>query len=107
MQIHPTRESSDLALSGMAVVLGGLLLQSGPIVGWGGALLVGLAMARALTRLGVSRVRAAGLEMLWRGESRKLTVARGTEVILQAELRHRSSTTVRFHGLRAVSAPEL
>jgi uncharacterized protein (DUF58 family) len=107
MQIHPTRESSDLALSGMAVVLGGLLLQSGPVVGWGGALLVGLAMARALTRLGVSRVRAAGLEMLWRGESRKLTVARGAEVVLQAELRNRSSTTVRFHGLRAVAAPEL
>jgi uncharacterized protein (DUF58 family) len=107
MQIHPTRESSDLAFSGMAVVLGGLLLQSGPVVGWGGALLVGLAMARALTRLGVSRVRAAGLEMLWRGEARKLTVARGTEVVLQAELRNRSSTPVRFHGLRAVAAPEL
>ena len=66
VQIHPTRESSDLALAGMAVVLGGLLLQSGPVVAWGGALVLGLSVARALTRLGVSRVRAAGLEMLWR-----------------------------------------
>ena len=56
VQIHPTRESSDLALSGMAVMLGGLLLQSGPVVAWGGALVLGLAVARALTRLGVSRV---------------------------------------------------
>ena len=107
MQIHPTRESSDLALAGMAVVLGGLLIQSGPVVAWGGALLLGLAVARALTRLGVSRVRAAGLEMLWRGEARKLTVARGTEVVLHAELRNRYSAAVRFRGLRAVAAPEL
>jgi uncharacterized protein (DUF58 family) len=107
MQIHPTRESSDLAVSGMLVVLGGLLLQSGPVVAWGGALLVGLAIARAITRLGVSRVRAAGLEMLWRGESRRLTVARGSEVVLQAELRNRSKVAVRFRGLRAVAAPEL
>src|SRR3954465_9580349 len=91
----------------MAVVLGGLLLQSGPVVAWGGALLLGLAVARALTRLGVSRVRAAGLEMLWRGEARKLTVARGVELTLQAELRNRHSTAVRFRGLRAVAAPEL
>ena len=107
MQIHPTRESSDLALSGMAVVLGGLLLQSGPVVAWGGALVLGLSVARALTRLGVSRVRAAGLEMLWRGDARKLTTARGTEVVLQAELRNRHSSPVRFRGLRAVAAPEL
>ena len=107
VQIHPTRESSDLALAGMAVVLGGLLLQSGAVVAWGGALLLGLAVARALTRLGVSRVRAAGLEMLWRGDARKLTVARGTEVVLQAELRNRHRTAVRFRGLRAVAAPEL
>jgi uncharacterized protein (DUF58 family) len=107
VQIHPTRESSDLAWSGMGVVLGGLLLQSGPVVAWGGALVLGLAIARALTRLGVSRVRAAGLEMLWRGDARRLTVARGTELVLQAELRNRHNAPVRFRGLRAVAAPEL
>lgn len=107
MQIHPTRESSDLALSGMAVVMGGLLLQSGPVVAWGGAVLMGLAVARALTRLGVSRVRAAGLEMLWRGEGRQVTIARGAEAVLQAELRNRFGAPVRFRGLRAVAAPEL
>jgi uncharacterized protein (DUF58 family) len=107
VQIQPTRESSDLALAGMAVVLGGLLLQSGPVVAWGGALVLGLAVARALTRLGVSRVRAAGLEMLWRGEARKLTIARGVEHVLYAELRNRHDAPVRFRGLRAVAAPEL
>jgi uncharacterized protein (DUF58 family) len=91
----------------MAVVLGGLLMQSGPVVAWGGALVLGLAVARALTRLGVSRVRAAGLEMLWRGEARRLTVARGGELTLQAELRNRYDAPVRFRGLRAVVAPEL
>ncbi len=107
MQIHPTRESADLALSGMLVVIGGLLMQSGPVVAWGGALVLGLAVARALTRLGVSRVRAAGLEMLWRGETRKLTAARGAELVLHAELRNRHAAPVRFRGLRAVAAPEL
>jgi len=107
VQIHPTRESSDIALSGMAVVLGGLLLQSGPVVAWGGALVLGLAVARALTRLGVSRARAAGLEMLWRGEARKLTTTRGAEIVLQAELRNRHRAPVRFRGLRAVAAAEL
>jgi uncharacterized protein (DUF58 family) len=107
VQIHPTRESSDLALSGMLVVIGGLLLQSGPVVAWGGALVLGLSVARALTRLGVSRARAAGLEMLWRGEARRLTVARGTDVVLHAELRNRHDAPVRFRGLRAVAAPEL
>lgn len=107
MQIQPTRESSDLALSGMAVVLGGLLIQSGPVVAWGGALVLGLCIARAITQLGVSRVRTAGLEMLWQGEARTLRVARGTEVVLRAELRNRHSSAVRFRGLRAVAAPEL
>jgi uncharacterized protein (DUF58 family) len=107
VQIHPTRESSDLAWAGMAVVLGGLLLQSGPVVAWGGAVVLGLGVARALTRLGVSRVRAAGLEMLWRGEVRKLSVARGAELVIHAELRNRYDSPVRFRGLRAVSAPEL
>lgn len=91
----------------MGVVLGGLLLQSGPVVAWGGALLLGLAVARALTRLGVNRVRAAGLEMLWRGDARRTTVARGSELVLYAELRNRHSSPVRFRGLRAVAAPEL
>jgi uncharacterized protein (DUF58 family) len=83
------------------------LLQSGPVVAWGGALLLGLAVARALTRLGVNRVRAAGLEMLWRGDARRMTVARGSELVLYAELRNRYSAPVRFRGLRAVAAPEL
>ena len=91
----------------MIIVLGGLLLQSGPVVAWGGALLLGLAVARALTRLGVSRVRAAGLEMLWRGEARKLRMARGSELTIQAELRNRHSAPVRFRALRAVASPEL
>jgi uncharacterized protein (DUF58 family) len=107
VQIHPTRDSTDLALAGILVVLGGLLLQSGPVVAWGGALLLGLSIARAITQLGVSRVRAAGLEMLWRGEARRVTVARGGEVVLQAELRNRHVAPVRFRGLRVVAAPEL
>ncbi len=91
----------------MGVVLGGLLLQSGPVVTWGGALVLGLSVARALTRLGVSRVRAAGLEMLWRGDVRRLSTTRGQDLVLEAELRNRHSAPVRFRGLRAVAAPEL
>ena len=42
-----------------------------------------------------------------RGDVRRLTVARGAELVLQAELRNRHSAPVRFRGLRAVAAPEL
>ncbi|HTA92278.1 MAG TPA: DUF58 domain-containing protein, partial [Polyangiaceae bacterium] len=107
MQVHPTRTSIDLAATALVAVTAGLLLQSGPVVAWAGALLVGLALARAVTEVSVNRIRSAGFEMLWRGEARTVRVARAEVVEIEAEVRNRDSRAARFFGLRAVSAPEL
>ena len=82
-------------------------MQSGPVVAWAGSLLVGLAVARAVTEVSVSRIRNAGFEMLWRGEARSARVARGELLEIEAEVRNRDSRAARFVGLRAVFAPEL
>ena len=74
---------------------------------WAGSLLVGLALARAVTEISVHRIRSAGFEMLWRGEARSAKVARGEVLEIEAEVRNRDSRAARFVGLRAVFAPEL
>src|SRR5688572_12283098 len=91
----------------MAMLIAGLLLREAAIVSFGSAILVGLAVARGVTRIGVSRVRIAGFEMLWRGELRKRRVARHEELVLEAEVRNRDTRAARFVGLRAVAAPDL
>ena len=82
-------------------------MQSGPVVAWAGALLVGLALARAVTEFSVNRIRSAGFEMLWRGEARSARTSRGEILEVEAEVRNRDSRAARFVGLRAVFAPEL
>ena len=107
MQVHPTRTSIDLAVTAAVAVAAGLIMQSGPVVAWAGSLLVGLAVARAVTEVSVHRIRSAGFEMLWRGEARSARVARGEILEIEAEVRNRDSRAARFFGLRAVYAPEL
>jgi uncharacterized protein (DUF58 family) len=107
VQAHPARTSVDLALAGLTVMALGLVLREAAIVGWGGALLVGLAIARAVTVIDVAKIRAAGFEMTWRGDARRVRVARGETVKLEAELRNRDARAASFSGLRAVASPEL
>jgi len=107
LQVHPTRTSVDLAATALVAVAAGLLMQSGPVVAWAGSLLVGLALARAVTEFSVNRIRSAGFEMLWRGEARSARTSRGELLEIEAEVRNRDSRAARFVGLRAVFAPEL
>ena len=107
MHLHPTRTAVDLAVAGVLSVGVGLVAREAAVVAWGGALLVGLAVARAVTALGVSRVRAAGFEMLWRSEPRTRRVARGETVELEAEVRNRDTRAARYVGLRVVASPNL
>jgi uncharacterized protein (DUF58 family) len=107
MQVHPTRTSVDLAVAGILVMAAGVLLQQAAIVAWGGALLVGLAVARGVTRLSVGQIRAAGFEMLWKEEPRYRRIARGESVELVAEIRNRDRRAARFVELRPVCSPWL
>jgi uncharacterized protein (DUF58 family) len=107
VNVYPTRASVDLAIASVVLVTAAVVLQQAAVLAWGGALLLGLIIARAATVVSVARIRAAGLEMLWRGEGRVRRVGRGELVEIEAELRNRDSRAARFVDLRAVNSPEL
>lgn len=107
MQIRPTQPAIDLAVAGIGVVAVGTVTAQASIVAWGGALLLGLAIARAVTHLGVSRIRSAGFEMLWRGEGRVRQVVRGQTFEIEAEVRNRDTRAARYVALRPVCSPYL
>lgn len=107
MQLHPTRTAVDLTLAAILVLAVGLFAEQAAIVAWGGALLLGLMIARAVTLLGVARVRTAGFEMLWQEERRAVRVGAGERVELQAEVRNRDDRAARYVHLRSLHSPHL
>src|SRR6185295_2355508 len=107
MQLYPTSNAVHVAASGMAVVAAGLVMRQPAVLAWGGAMLVGLAIARAVTLLGVARVRAAGFEMLWREEGRARRLPRGHTIEIAAEVRNRDTLAARYVALRALASPAL
>jgi uncharacterized protein (DUF58 family) len=107
MQLYPTTNAVHVAGTGIAVVAAGVLLTEPAVLSWGGAMLVGLAVARAVTLIGVTRVRAAGFEMLWRETGRTRRIARGQTAEIAAEVRNRDTRAARYVSLRAVTSPEL
>lgn len=66
---------------------------------------MGLCVSRSLALLSVSRVRAAGFEMVWSQPTRALRLERGQSEVLRAELRNRDQRAIRFVRLRALSSP--
>ncbi|HSU41135.1 MAG TPA: hypothetical protein VLJ38_16265, partial [Polyangiaceae bacterium] len=107
VQTYPARTSVALASAALGAMALGLVLREATTMAMGGALLIGLGIARLATQLDVAGIRAAGFEMAWRGEDRRARVARGEELELVAELRNRDARGARFSGLRATHSPEL
>ncbi|MET0410537.1 MAG: DUF58 domain-containing protein [Polyangiaceae bacterium] len=107
MRLFPTRPALDLTIAGIAVTLAGVLLFQPAVIAWGGALLVGLAVARAVTLLNVTRVRAAGFEMVWRTQGAVARVVRGETIELEAEVRNRDTRAARYVELRAIGSSGL
>lgn len=107
VRLFPTRSALDVAVAGAAVVLAGILLFQPAIVAWGGALIVGLSVGRAITLLHVARVRGAGFEMVWRGNGRSLRVWRGQPATILAEVRNRDTRAARYVQLRVIGSPHV
>jgi len=107
VQLHPTRTAVDLTFAAIFVVVVGLIAERAAIVAWGGALLLGLVTARSVTLLGVARIRSAGFEMLWQEQRRRVRVAVGETVRLEAEVRNRDDRAARYVELRSVHSPHL
>jgi len=107
MQLYPTRTAAHLAIAGIVVAGIGIAAQQPAIVSWGGAMLVAVAVARAATLVSVSRIRAAGFEMLWSGAKRVLRTTRGRTITLEAEVRNRDTLAARYVKLRAIASSQI
>lgn len=107
MSIYPTKTASHLAIVGLVAFAMGIALREGVVVAWGGAILVAVALARAVTLVSVMRIRAAGFEMLWTGSNRLVRTKPGGVVTLRAEVRNRDTLSARFDKLRVVASPAL
>ncbi len=107
MQVHPTATSVGLAAAAAVMLSVGLLQQNPPIVGWGCAMMIGIGLARAATLVSVSRIRAAGLELVWKEPPKVLRLTRGQRERLTAEIRNRDSRATLFVGLRCVASDGL
>jgi len=107
MQLHPTRATFQVALGGAAMVTIGFMTKVAAAVAFGGAMILAVALGRALALATVTRIRASGFEMVW-GTARRVTRAdRGTEVVLEAELRNRGFDDARGVNLRPVASSML
>jgi uncharacterized protein (DUF58 family) len=107
MQLYPTRPAAHLAITSVVVAAVGVLAGQPVIVGWGGALLLAVAIARAVTLVSVARIRAAGFEMLWSHTRRMIRTIRGSEIEIEAEVRNRDTLAARYVKLRALASPNL
>ena len=107
MNLYPTRATFHVAMAGTAMLAAGVAMHRGPIVAFGGAMLLAIAFGRALSLLSGTRLRRAGFEMVWvRPDlaNKVVKLARDQETVLHVELRNRSSDPVRVVGLRAVAS---
>ena len=107
MQLYPTRATFHVAVAGAGLVALGAAARLAPVVGFGGAMLLAVAIGRAVALVGVTRLRSAGFEMVWTGPTRVRRAARGRPVVLEGELRNRGDAPVRAVGLRPLASSML
>jgi uncharacterized protein (DUF58 family) len=100
VQLHPTRSTFHVAIAGAGLVALGAAARLAPVVAFGGAMLLAVALGRAIALVAVTRLRTAGFEMVWMGQTRVQRVAKGSTVVLQAELRNRGVDAVRGVAIR-------
>jgi uncharacterized protein (DUF58 family) len=100
VQLHPTRSTFHVAVAGAGLVALGAAARLAPVVAFGGAMLLAVALGRAIALVAVTRLRAAGFEMVWSGATRVQRMARGTTLVLEGELRNRGADAVRAVAVR-------
>jgi uncharacterized protein (DUF58 family) len=107
VRLRPTLRASHLFVAGAVTTGLGIAVTSPAMVAYGAAMLTGVALSRALTRVSVSRARAAGFEMLWTTGDSLERATRGLEIVLTAELRNRDTLPTRFRNLEVSHCPTL
>lgn len=104
MQVVPTRSAFHLTLLGAACTLTGIGLSRPVAVLWGGALLLGVVLARAAAKWGAARSRASGFEMVWDDRRRLIPAVRGAPLKVFAILTNRDSRPLEFSELALMHA---
>ena len=107
MQLHPTRSTFHIAIAGAALIALGAAARLAPVVAFGGAIVLAVAVGRAFALVAVTRLRAAGFEMVWTDAQRVVRAPRGGSVVLEAELRNRGIDEVRAVAIRAIASSML
>jgi uncharacterized protein (DUF58 family) len=107
LQLYPTRQTFHVAVAAAGLVTLGTAVRLAPVVAFGGAMLVAIAIGRTIALVGITRLRAAGFEMIWSGKARVHRAARETPLILECELVNRSRQAVRMTRLHAVASTML
>jgi uncharacterized protein (DUF58 family) len=107
VQLYPTRATFHVAVAGAGLVALGAAARLAPVVGFGGAMLLAVAIGRAVALVGVTRLRAAGFEMIWSGATRVRRGVRDRPLVLEGELRNRGDAQVRAVGLRPLASSML
>jgi uncharacterized protein (DUF58 family) len=107
VEIHPTRSTFHVAVAGAGLVALGAAARLAPVVAFGGAMLLAVALGRAMALVAVTRLRAAGFEMVWAERGRVRRVPQGATIVIRAELRNRSGETVRGVALRPIASSML
>jgi uncharacterized protein (DUF58 family) len=107
VQLYPTRATFHAAIAGAGLVALGGAARLAPVVAFGGAMLLAVALGRAMALVSVTRLRTAGFEMVWTGPTRVHRVHRGGTLVLEGELRNRSGDRMRGVALRAISSSML
>jgi uncharacterized protein (DUF58 family) len=107
VQLYPTRSTFHVAVAGAGLVALGAAARLAPVVAFGGAMLLAIALGRAMSLLAVGRLRAAGFEMVWTGATRVRRAARGQPIVLEGELRNRCDVPVRAIAVRPLASSML
>jgi uncharacterized protein (DUF58 family) len=107
MDLYPTRSTFHVAVAGAGLVALGAAARLPPVAGFGGAMLLAVALGRAVALLAVTRLRVAGFEMVWNDPVRVRRVASGGVLVLSAELRNRGEQVVRAANLRPLASTML
>jgi uncharacterized protein (DUF58 family) len=100
VRLYPTQATFHVAVAGAGLVALGSAARMAPVVAFGGAMLLAVALGRALALLLVTRLRAAGFEMVWSEAARVRRGARDMPLKLEGELRNRGDAPVRAIGVR-------
>lgn len=107
MQLFPTRETFGLALTGAGILVLGVALKQPHVVAFAAAVVLAVAVGRALANTTVARLRQAGFEMVWVQRKRLGHLIAGEPFELFAELRNRGSENVRGVRLRPLAGSPL